>query len=77
VRRARESDLPSCMAMFEELNVLQAPWRVFPPRPEMPSEMRRRYEAAVDDPDAALMVAEEDGRVVGMAAGHLHRASSF
>jgi ribosomal protein S18 acetylase RimI-like enzyme len=77
VRWAEDKDLTACMAMFEELNALQAPWRVFPPRPGMPSDMQRHYRAALDDPDAALVVAEDDGRVVGMAAGHVHRASSF
>jgi GNAT superfamily N-acetyltransferase len=37
--------------------------------------MRRRYEADLDDPDALLLVAEQDGQIVGMAAGHVHKPS--
>jgi ribosomal protein S18 acetylase RimI-like enzyme len=37
--------------------------------------MRRRYQVDLDDPDALLVVAEQDGRIVGMAAGHLHKPS--
>jgi GNAT superfamily N-acetyltransferase len=65
------------MEMFDELNRLQAPWRVFSPRPGLPREMERTYRAALEDPDAHVVVAEDDGRVVGMAVGHVHRPSSF
>jgi len=65
------------MEMFGELNRLQASWRVFPTRSTLPSEMERHYRAALEDPDALLLVAEDDGRVIGMAVGHVHRPSSF
>jgi GNAT superfamily N-acetyltransferase len=77
LRPARRNDLPACMEMFDELNRLQAPWRVFTPRSELAEEMRHKYEAAQADPDAVLLVAEDRGEVVGMAAGHIHRPSSF
>jgi GNAT superfamily N-acetyltransferase len=77
LRPARSGDLPACMEMFRELNRLQAPWRVFTPRDGLAEEMAGKYEAARSDPDAILLVAEDRGRVVGMAAGHVHRPSSF
>jgi ribosomal protein S18 acetylase RimI-like enzyme len=77
VRRAEERDLPACLAMFEELNRLQGPWRVFTPRPGIEEEMARSYRAALEDPDAVLVVVEDGGDLVGMAAGHVHRPSTF
>jgi GNAT superfamily N-acetyltransferase len=77
LRRAQERDLPSCMEMFDELNRLQAPWRVFRPRNGLPREMERNYHASLLDPDAVLLVAEANGQLVGMAAGHVHRPSTF
>ena len=77
VRRAEEHDVPACLRMFEELNRLQAPWRVFAPRRGIEDEMAQRYRAALQDPDALLVVADDGGEVVGMAAGHVHRPSTF
>jgi ribosomal protein S18 acetylase RimI-like enzyme len=65
------------MEMFGELDRLQAPWRVFPTRSGLPKEMERHYLAALEDPDALLLLAEDDGRIIGMAVGHVHRPSSF
>jgi ribosomal protein S18 acetylase RimI-like enzyme len=65
------------MEMFGELDRLQAPWRVFPPRPGLAGEMERKYHAALADPDALLLVAEDGGEIVGMAAGHVHLPSAF
>lgn len=39
--------------------------------------MQHRYRADLADPDALLILAEQDGQVVGMAAGHLHKPSTF
>jgi len=75
IRRATEDDLPVVMRLFEELSALQKPWRVFTPRPNLREEMRRRYQADLDDPDALLVVAEQDGEIVGMAAGQVHKPS--
>lgn len=77
IRRAEERDLRACLAMFEELNRLQRPWRVFAPRRRIKEEMARSYRAAVEGRDAVLVVAEDSGILVGMAAGHVHRPSSF
>jgi len=77
LRPATEADIPACMEMFADLNRLQKPWRVFVPRSGLAAEMERHYYAALKDPDAALFLAEEHGAVVGMAAGQVHRPSSF
>ncbi len=77
IRPASEGDLPAVMGLFDELAALQEPWRVFSPRPNLTEEMRRRYQADMADPDALLVVAEQDGRIVGMASGHLHKPSSI
>ncbi|HEY3209252.1 MAG TPA: GNAT family N-acetyltransferase [Actinomycetota bacterium] len=77
IRPATEGDLPAVMRLFHELASLQEPWRVFTPRPNLSEEMRRRYQADVADPDALLVVAELNGEIVGMAAGHLHKPSSM
>ena len=63
--------------MFGELNRLQAPWRVFAPGQGIEEEMAQRYRATLQDPDALLVVADDCGDVVGMAAGHVHRPSTF
>jgi ribosomal protein S18 acetylase RimI-like enzyme len=78
IRAAGQSDLPSILSLFHELDRYQADWRVFSPRVGFREDMRAYYEAALHDPDALLVVAEtEDGVVVGMALGRLHRPSSF
>jgi GNAT superfamily N-acetyltransferase len=77
LRPAGRGDLPACLEMFHQLNRLQAPWRVFPPRDGLAEEMEGKYDATLADPDAVLLVAVDRGEVVGMAAGHIHRPSSF
>jgi GNAT superfamily N-acetyltransferase len=78
VRAARPDDLPAIMSMFGELADLQRAWRVFAPRPTLAADMESRYLAAMEDPDALLVVAEDqDGEVAGMALGHLHRPSTL
>jgi GNAT superfamily N-acetyltransferase len=75
IRPAIETDLPVIIEMFQELAVLQKPWRVFAPRSNVTEEMRRRFHADLADPDAVVLVAEQDGRIIGMAAGHVHKPS--
>jgi ribosomal protein S18 acetylase RimI-like enzyme len=77
VRQATEDDLPAVMGLFEDLARLQESWRVFTPRSNLRDEMQRRYRGDLADPDALLVVAEQNGRIVGMAAGHLHKPSTF
>jgi GNAT superfamily N-acetyltransferase len=77
VRRAAEADLPAVLEMSAELSRLQEDWRVFAPRPGLGDELARSFQAALEDPDAILVVAEGDGRLAGMASGHVHRPSLF
>lgn len=78
VRVARPEDLPAVMSLFGELAELQRAWRVFAPRPTLAADMESRYLAAMEDPDALLVVAEDqDGEVIGMALGNLHRPSTL
>lgn len=75
VRQATEGDFPVLMRMCEKLAILQEPWRVFTPRSNLSEDMERRFHADLADPDALLVVAEREGRIVGMAEGHLHKPS--
>jgi ribosomal protein S18 acetylase RimI-like enzyme len=72
------------MTLFRELADVQKDWRVFPPRPTLIADTESKYSAAIEDPNALLVVAEVEespGRgpatVVGMALGQVHRPSSF
>lgn len=67
------------MDLFRHLSDHQAPWRVFAPRASFVSDMESRYRAALEDPDALLLVAEDGAGsdLVGMALGQLHRPSLF
>lgn len=75
VRRASEADLPATTALFRDLEVHQRAWRVFEPRPGFDGEVRDRYRRALEDPRFLHLVAEEDGRVVGMGVGEVVRPS--
>ena len=77
IRPARPDDLPAAAELLDELNRLQAPWRVFAPRPRSLDEVLARYGAAATDPDAVALIAEADGTVAGMALGQIHRPSSL
>jgi L-amino acid N-acyltransferase YncA len=70
VRQATVEDVPSLVALFQELDRMQADWRVFTPRPGFYDEVGAKYNEALADPDTVVLVAEdEDGEVVGMAYG--------
>jgi ribosomal protein S18 acetylase RimI-like enzyme len=77
VRSAKEADLHAVLGLFDDLNQMQSGWRVFEPRPGLRAEMRKRYSAALADPDARLLVAVDGGEVVGMAMGYVHRPSLY
>jgi ribosomal protein S18 acetylase RimI-like enzyme len=77
VRSAKEVDLHAVLGLFDDLNHVQSGWRVFEPRTGLRAEMQKRYRAALDDPDARLLVAVEGGEVVGMAMGYVHRPSLY
>ncbi len=43
VRQARPEDVPSLVALFQELDRMQADWRVFTPRPGFYDEVGDKY----------------------------------
>jgi ribosomal protein S18 acetylase RimI-like enzyme len=78
VRLATPEDVPSLVALFQELDRMQADWRVFTPRPGFYDEVGEKYQEAMNMPDAVVLVAEDDeGEVVGMAFGETHAPSRF
>jgi GNAT superfamily N-acetyltransferase len=78
VRQATPEDVPSLVALFQELDRLQADWRVFTPRPGFYDEVGAKYREAMANQDALVLVAEDDeGEVVGMAYGEAHIPSRF
>ena len=78
VRQATVEDVPSLVALFQELDRMQADWRVFTPRPGFYDEVGAKYNEALADPDTVVLVAEdEDGEVVGMAYGEARTPSRF
>jgi ribosomal protein S18 acetylase RimI-like enzyme len=77
IRPATEEDLPSVMALFDELERHQGRWRVFEPRPTLRAEAEDRYQGAREDPDTLHLVAENDGTLVGMAIGRIAVVSSM
>ena len=77
VRKATAEDVPTLVAMFQELDRMQRDWRVFTPRPGFYDEVAVKYREALDSPDRLLVVAEEAGEVVGMAYGEVRIPSRF
>ncbi|HEY7660709.1 MAG TPA: GNAT family N-acetyltransferase [Actinomycetota bacterium] len=78
VRSATPEDVPSLVALYQELDRMQADWRVFTPRPGFYDEVGAKYQAALGNPDVVVLVAEgDDGEVVGMAYGEARTPSRF
>jgi GNAT superfamily N-acetyltransferase len=77
IRQAGPRDLARAGDLFDELDRYQAAWRVFDPRTELRREAEDRYRAAAADPDVLHLVAEDDGRLVGMAFGRVGAISSI
>ncbi|HEY7516529.1 MAG TPA: GNAT family N-acetyltransferase [Vicinamibacteria bacterium] len=78
VRQATPEDVPSLVALFQELDRMQADWRVFTPRPGFYDEVGERYRQAMTNPDAVvLVVVDDEGEVVGMAYGEARTPSRF
>ena len=75
VRRAAPEDTPALVALFQELDRLQSDWRVFTPRPGFYDQVGDQYREAMEKPDAVVMVAEDEGEVVGMLFGEESRPS--
>ncbi len=77
LRRARASDLPAVLDLLQELDSVQAPWRVFPVREDHRREMKTRYALAIDQPDTLFLVATDEDEVVGMALGQVMTPSTL
>lgn len=77
VRRATPEDTPALVALFQELDRLQSDWRVFTPRPGFYDQVGEQYREAMQDPEAMVLVAEDEGEVVGMVFGEASRPSRF
>jgi len=77
VRKATAEDVPTLVAMFQELDRMQRDWRVFTPRPGFYDEVAVKYRESLDAPDRLLVVAEEEGEVVGMAYSEVRIPSRF
>ncbi|MEX0754323.1 MAG: GNAT family N-acetyltransferase [Actinomycetota bacterium] len=77
VRQATPPDVPSLVALFQELDSMQRDWRVFTPRPGFYDQVGAKYRAAMGRPDEVVLVAEHDGEVVGMAYGEVNVPSRF
>jgi GNAT superfamily N-acetyltransferase len=78
VRQATADDVPSLVALFQELDRMQADWRVFTPRPGFYDEVGAKYQEAINNPDAVVLAVEDDeGEVVGMAYGEARTPSRF
>jgi len=78
VRQATPEDVPSLVALFQELDRMQADWRVFTPRPGFYDEVGAKYHEAMNNAEAVvLVVVDDEGEVVGMAYGESRVPSRF
>ena len=77
VRRATIEDVPTLVHLFQELDRLQRDWRVFTPRPGFYDEVGLKYRKAMGTDQAVVLVAEDDGDIVGMAYGEVRVPSRF
>ncbi len=77
VRQAVPQDLPAVVSMFQELDLMQRDWRVFTPRPGFYDEVAVKYREAMVSEDSLVVVAEENGDVVGMAYAEARVPSRF
>jgi GNAT superfamily N-acetyltransferase len=77
VRQASPEDIPQLVTLFEELERMQRDWRVFTPRPGFYDEIARRFREAIVAEDRVVLVAEDDGEVVGMSYAETRIPSRF
>jgi ribosomal protein S18 acetylase RimI-like enzyme len=77
VRQATPDDVPALVALFQELDRMQSDWRVFTPRPGFYDEVGDKYRESIEKQNAVVLVAEDDGEVVGMAYGEVRVPSRF
>jgi len=78
VRQAAPGDVPTLVALFQELDSMQRDWRVFTPRPGFYDEVGVKYRNAIGHDNELVLVAEDDaGEIVGMAYGEVKVPSRF
>ncbi len=77
VRQATPADVPTLVALFQELDQMQREWRVFTPRPGFYDEVALKYREAMRRRDSVVLVAEHEDEIVGMAYGEVHVPSRF
>jgi len=77
VRQATPEDVPALVALFQELDRMQSDWRVFTPRPGFYDEVGAKYQEAMQTENAVVVVAEDEGEIVGMAYGEVRIPSRF
>src|SRR5437762_825019 len=77
VRQASPDDLPALVSLFGELEGMQRDWRVFTPRPGFYDEVAEKYRTAMQANDRVVLVAENEGEVVGMAYAEIRIPSRF
>jgi GNAT superfamily N-acetyltransferase len=77
VRQATLEDVPALVALFQELDRMQSDWRVFTPRPGFYDEVGLKYREAMSTENAVVLVAEDEGEIVGMAYGEIRIPSRF
>jgi len=77
VRKATADDVPTLVALFQELDRMQREWRVFTPRPGFYDEVGLKYRKAMGTDQAVVLVAEDEGDIVGMAYGEVRVPSRF
>jgi GNAT superfamily N-acetyltransferase len=77
VRQATPDDVPALVALFQELDRMQSDWRVFTPRPGFYDEVGAKYREAMSTENAVVLVAEDEGEIVGMAYGEVRIPSRF
>jgi GNAT superfamily N-acetyltransferase len=77
VRQATPEDVPALVALFQELDRMQSDWRVFTPRPGFYDEVGLKYREAMSTENAVVLVAEDEGEIVGMAYGEVRIPSRF
>ncbi|HET7870569.1 MAG TPA: GNAT family N-acetyltransferase [Actinomycetota bacterium] len=77
VRQATPDDVPALVALFQELDRMQSDWRVFTPRPGFYDEVGLKYREAMSTENAVVLVAEDEGEIVGMAYGEVRIPSRF
>jgi GNAT superfamily N-acetyltransferase len=75
IRLTAPEDLDACLALFRVLSELQAPMWRFEVWPDVMERVAERYTHLAGEPDAVHLVADDEGRVVGMGVGQIRPAS--